>query len=695
MEKKVVDKVSTTISISIQDPRLTHGGQELFLSVLNSTSTKREAKSYLARFKSPTSLIDQASIRAGRHRSSDELLRPRHGVNLGDFYSQARAVEDGPAFRQRPVAERSTTPNPDRERLHVAVVKLCEPQRLDDATLRGVGRTLSQLSQLGLPAVVVVDCTTNGSDESTQQMRAQQMREWRELVVDQVDRLVSAIEASGQSGARRVDGVLGTWSGRNPTRLANTRLRVTSRDSLIKPLRRGVLPVVTPIGYHGHSPTAFVADADAVLISLTQELAGLSPSLFSSAAPSTVLDRTRALQDEITVDRLIVLDQVGGIPSRDTPPGGHVFINLEEEFADIRRELDQERLRYGTGDGSDVTAARAIIPMDVGYRRAANDTVRSQLASRHLSNLQLLQRALAILPPSSSALLTTPEEAATSGGAAAAAAVSGLPFRASDVGTRRRRNTLIHNLLTDKPPYSSSLPARRLGLSDAVPVERWTVVPTTFVKRGLPLTIVPDPRTEGWGPPGPGRPRVTLHDPRIDLSRLLDLIEDSFGRTLNLKHYLSRVNDRLAGVIIAGEYEGGAILTWETPCGGVEEADEETDHRRRRGGLHRRRAVVPYLDKFAVRKRSQGAGGVADMVFTAMIRSCSPNGGVCWRSRKDNPVNRWYFERARGTWKLSDSNWTMFWTTPDLGLDSALFRDYEGVCRTVEPSWADRLDVLD
>ena len=104
--------------------------------------------------------------------------------------------------------------------------------------------------------------------------------------------------------------------------------------------------------------------------------------------------------------------------------------------------------------------------------------------------------------------------------------------------------------------------------------------------------------------------------------------------------------------------------------------------------------MVPYLDKFAVLKRSQGAGGVADIVFNAMVRSCFPN-GVCWRSRKDNPVNKWYFERSRGTWKLSDSNWAMFWTTPGLPEDEGRFRDYEAVCRTIQPSWADKKSVVD
>jgi amino-acid N-acetyltransferase len=85
---------------------------------------------------------------------------------------------------------------------------------------------------------------------------------------------------------------------------------------------------------------------------------------------------------------------------------------------------------------------------------------------------------------------------------------------------------------------------------------------------------------------------------------------------------------------------------------------------------------------------------VADIVFNAMVRSCFPN-GVCWRSRKNNPVNKWYFERSLGTWKLSDTNWTMFWTTPGLVEDSQKFRDYEAVCRSIQPSWADDTGVVD
>ncbi|KAI5292153.1 Amino-acid acetyltransferase, mitochondrial [Ascosphaera atra] len=199
---------------------------------------------------------------------------------------------------------------------------------------------------------------------------------------------------------------------------------------------------------------------------------------------------------------------------------------------------------------------------------------------------------------------------------------------------------------------------------------------STFVKKGMPLTVFPDPRVVTWAPTQRGDGRMRLDDHRIDLGRLRYLIEDSFGLKLDMQHYLDRIGDRLAGVIIAGEYEGGAILTWELPPEVPDDGRPENLAR-----------MVPYLDKFAVLRKSQGTGGVADVVFNAMVRGCFPN-GVCWRSRKNNPVNKWYFERSRGSWKLPDSNWTMFWTTPEVPKNQQRFRDYEAVCRNIKPSWA-------
>ncbi len=650
--------------------------QDLFLTVLNSSSTKREAKSYISRFKPPKPVQDHSPNKGARlpvQKSIDHSIKIRHGVNLGNFYGSTRAVEGSPVFSQGPIAQRIA--QNDHEPLHVALVKISSPQTLDDATLQGIGLTLCQLNQLGLPAAVVVDCHV---PEITKE--SQEVRQWRKIIDEQADRVVSAIEANGGAGARRLDGIISTsTSDEEPdaARTDNRGLYVTSREGVLRSLRRGVIPVITPIA-HSSQSRVFIADGDAVLLALTKELAGLPSRLISADVSKDTLDQARALQRQVSVDRLIILDPAGGIPSEDSLRGGHIFINMEQEYEDIQKEL-RRRCASELGTLPRHTSRKALqdSPKHLKMESEADQI------TRHLSNLRLLRQALAVLPPSSSALLTTPQEAAISGGLTPAAS-----FQASGVGTRRQRNTLIHNLLTDKPPYSSSLPAGRLGLASDNPtvncsMYKQSTVPATFVKRGLPLTIIPDPRKEPWKPPRPGDPKVTLHDPRIDLSRLVDLIEDSFNRKLDVSHYLERVNDRIAGVIIAGEYEGGALLTWETPPGVNSLNDDQRFTR-----------AVPYLDKFAVRKRSQGAGGVADIVFTAMVRGCFPE-GVCWRSRKDNPVNKWYFERARGTWKLPDSNWTMFWTTEDVVMEGELFKDYEGVCRGVEPSWADNKSVVD
>ncbi|TDZ22613.1 Amino-acid acetyltransferase [Colletotrichum orbiculare MAFF 240422] len=244
------------------------------------------------------------------------------------------------------------------------------------------------------------------------------------------------------------------------------------------------------------------------------------------------------------------------------------------------------------------------------------------------------------------------------------------------INLEQEQNPLIHNLLTDKPVFSSSLPMERVRSGQKNEIASGEKYMATLIKRGMPLTVYPDPTVTTWLPPGPGASRLRLTDTCIDLPRLVHLINDSFDRELDVQHYLDRVNENLAGIIIAGEYEGGAILTWEKPFG----LDDETAYDSSR--------LVPYLDKFAVLKSRQGSGGVADVVFNAMVRGCLPE-GVCWRSRQDNPVNKWYFERSLGTWNLRDTKWTMFWTTRHLPLSDPKLLDYENVCRHIEPSWAD------
>lgn len=582
--------------------------QELFLDVLGSTATKREAKSYISRFRSEKPNNNQPSLRNAR--------RADVGVNLGNLYVPVRAIDQSPLFIQG--QSRAQAPDEDFESLHIALVKIREPQSIDETTLQNVALTLIQLNRLGMSSVVVVDCEPENQYQDS---------DLRRLATEQADRVAAAIEYHDAHSARRLDNVLqisGIATGLHSAAKVRSNIHIASRNLLLSPLRKGKIPVVAPVAFASASQTLVHVPADEAMLALTRGFTGLQSHISPDADPQAVAEGIASMQKAISLDRIILLDPLGGIPSLGNHHRSHVFINLEQEYDAIESELSRQI---------------------------------------HLRNLGLLRDTLAILPPSSSGLLTTPEIAANSNQQKEDASP------APGVGTRRQRNPLIHNLLTDKPVFSSSLPSERVQQSSAMGRQQSALVPATFVKRGMPVSIIPEPKAGPWKPPSASNPSIQLSDPRIDLPRLIHLIEDSFNRKLDAPHYLSRLGNRIAGIIVAGEYEGGAILTWEPSHNST---------------------MVPYLDKFAVLKRSQGAGGVADVVFKAMVRSCLPD-GVCWRSRKDNPVNRWYFERARGTWKLPGSNWTMFWT----GEGKGVLEHYESVCRRIEPSWADRKGVVD
>ncbi|WPG99654.1 amino-acid acetyltransferase, mitochondrial [Acrodontium crateriforme] len=611
--------------------------RELFVNILNANATKRDAKQFLARFKlpgeKPTSLSsksnqDQAAGRQNQHDHSQKL-----GVNLGGLYSPGRAIAEAPQFVRQEMAEQ-TMP---KDVMSTALVCLRTPEKLEEDTLDGLALTLSQLVKLDMHIVVVIgDGRVNGNTaENNISLK---------LNVDrQARRLCEAIEKHNQAAARYVDGALEV--DKKPNGEA-TNLRVAVPRLVLGPLRQSTITIV--------SSFAYTTIGELVTIKTADTMSTLTEYLSSNSKNASAVDSSDIEASEISVDRIIVLDEAGGIPSKARRDGAHVFINLRQEYSSILDELSEYASCNRVGPG--------------------HYPGRSTVYDRQQDNLRLLQRCLAKLSSASSAIIISPQEAAASSGFLRRPRGS-----ETGAGTRRQKNPLIHNLLTNKPMISSSLPVARLPNTSAARSNgdshlAWQA--PTLVKRGMPLEIIPNPHRgnrweeSGWMSPRDGFTTLELDkDPRIDFPRLLHLIEDSFRKKLNVEHYLNRIKGKVAGVIVAGNYEGGAILTWEQPPG-------TSDPLR----------LVPYLDKFAVLQSSQGSSGVADILFQSMVRSCFPN-GVCWRSRKDNPVNKWYFERASASWQIPESMWTMFWTGEGVVENGDRFEDYLGVCKTVIPSF--------
>ena len=568
--------------------------KQFFADLLSSAATRRDAKAYINRLKTDRSRTQTKPIQIFSH-SAAVTASPVFEQNTSD------RVEDG----QNPVLP------------HIALVKISSASQISDDVLEGIAGTLTQLARLSMLPCIVTD----------EPIEHDPLRQRRQTAI-QIDRLMNLLDGMTDTGARKVGDLLEIGTDGRP---------FLSVPSLLeKPLQRAQVTVVVPTAFDGSTQSLVNVSADDVMVALTKYMTGATPH--PSTASGSQLD---LLSQAAVVDRLIVIDKAGGVPSTKSVVKMHVFVNMEQEYHALQEEL-----------------------------RSSTD---HRVSRSHASTLSMLRQCLQLLPSTASGLMTTPSEAANSN-----QVFSGSSSLVSSVGTRRQRNPLIHNLLTDKPAYSASLPASRMTTGSPI------LTTSTSVKHGLPLTILPNPAAQEWTPDK--RPWIKLTDPRIDLDRLVYLINDSFGRQLDVAAYLRRVNDSIAGVIIAGDYEGGAILTWERP------PHLPTDTNR----------LVPYLDKFAVLQKSQGGGGgVADILFNAMTRTCFPH-GVCWRSRKKNPVNKWYFERSLGTWKIPDMDWTMFWTTPDVigsthrnevnsmeNPEDQTFLDYEAVCRNVQPTWLD------
>lgn len=243
----------------------------------------------------------------------------------------------------------------------------------------------------------------------------------------------------------------------------------------------------------------------------------------------------------------------------------------------------------------------------------------------HLANLTSMSKLLSMVPSSVTGIITTP----------------------SSASAVMDRNPIIYNILTDRPLISSSLPLQ-LGR---------TQLQTSVLREGMPVFVHYDAN-------GLDLEKLAKVG-RINLAKTVRLIEQSFQKTLDVEHYFRRVRNNVAAVIFVGDYEGAAIITWE------------------KSSLTGRK--IAYLDKLAVLPSSQGAAGVADVILNRMIRNLFPE-EVIWRSRGNNPVNKWYFERSRGFLRLPGSHWTMFWHSTS---SAPPIEEYAAVCSNIEPSLRD------
>jgi bifunctional N-acetylglutamate synthase/kinase len=113
---------------------------------------------------------------------------------------------------------------------------------------------------------------------------------------------------------------------------------------------------------------------------------------------------------------------------------------------------------------------------------------------------------------------------------------------------------------------------------------------------------------------------------RVDLPRLRELIESSFGRPLAADYFEST---RPFRVYCSEHYRAAIVLT--------------------------RESGLVYMDKFTVSDEAQGEG--LGRAIWQVMRAENPQ--LFWRSRRGNAINEFYFANADGA--IRDDRWAVFW----------------------------------
>ncbi|KAM0746292.1 hypothetical protein T439DRAFT_360607 [Meredithblackwellia eburnea MCA 4105] len=536
---------------------------------------------------------------------------------------------------------------------HTALVKIQGP--FTDRQLDSIAEGMVYLKKLGLVSIIVLDneewevrlreiltsehkrVPLEGESLVEQRKRKREKREeiakLRELMKVETMRFTQMLEAKGGSARPLLEGVLCVKG----AEFRNTFAPIASISSSTS--KRG-FPFSSP--FTSPSTTTIVESAE--LNEQEWDEASDEDPYSSSPTPPRDLfvDSLSGIRDAIRRDEIPIIPPVAldnscfslCVSANDAVRAISSGLADHERRAGLRYESDT---RLPREDDVDLTPVRImVINSEGGIPSPArggnphlsinleaefehiNSTFTEEWKVSHptsLANLELVRSCLVDLPRTASAVIVS----------------------------HRSPRSLIANLITNKPAHSPSLHHSLL------PVENLAHQPT-IIRRGLPI-------------------RVFRHLGDIDKSKMTELLEQSFGRELMSDDYFERLERSLEFCIVAGDYQGCAIVTNE-----VELPSPSVPPR----------PPIAYLDKFAVLPSLQGDGTV-DFLWGALRdesfglglpSALNPNVGglqgkgqgrdLVWRSRSNNPVNKWYFERSNGFFRIpppkgSKVGFSLFW----------------------------------
>lgn len=530
---------------------------------------------------------------------------------------------------------------------HTALVKIQGP--FTARQLESIAEGMVYLKRLGLVSVIVIDSEEASWRSAISTFSPQDGRRIESDLDSEVNELAPWMTAemkAGKSSATVVGKLQEVLRKRMLSVVARLSELLTQKGAPARPFSHAVMRV--DASQVAHSDQAYPPSLTGRSRPHQYQWAAEAPSMQRSPLVSD--DHLKSIRKALASDMIPVLaplalyDDPDGMnaPRTVCVSADDILVGLAREMAAQGRQMTEQEMQsgeVGCDDGVDMMPLRLMVINREGgipsHARGGNPHLSINLASEFshvahsfvwdgshptaLSNLSMVRDCLAYMPQTSSGVVVS----------------------------HRSPKSLIANLITNKAAHSPSLPHRLLaGRKDV----RHT---PTIIRPGLDI-------------------RVIQRFDEVDWDKMTKLLEASFRRSLDAEAYYARLRGNLSFVIVTGDYQGAAIVTDEYAPGEAPSTHES----------------IAYLDKFAVLPSLQGSGAV-DFLWGALrdevhglglLDALNDNGGkggfgegkdLVWKSRSDNPVNRWYYERSNGFLKIdtalrqpgeeSAPAWSMFW----------------------------------
>lgn len=574
--------------------------QQLIQTILNCTASRREARSYLAKY----SLLESNNIYK-QAESSENVSDKAYDDYIAKVIPSEIQGNDGTNMNGLHKNDLNEIKLTESIRTCIIRVDFDEIINWSPEVMEKFENVLMTVLDLGASPLLIIGFNNKQKPLEMDICMKQKITDLKLKLFKHLQKFVNL---------RILDGSL---------ELDNEKVSCPVPSMIGVPLFSGIVPVILPTAVCLSDLKTKIVNTASVTKSVVKCIQGLNE-------PNNSKDSV------VTVEKIVFIDKIGGIPSMERGKSScHVLINIQQEFHSIIDELS---------------------PISTNQSNKGKiDWIDDELKIEKLKSFKEMSNLLKGLP-NATGIMTTSSDFT----------------KVTSNDPNNEPNPLIYSILTDRATQSSSLPVGFGGTKE---------VNTTILKWGTPVHIVTSKSLRSLGLNNCVKNQYCVDLVKLDqmnivsASKLKDLIEDSFRKQFDWDHYMNRISDSIAAIIFTHDYSAGCIVTYEI--------DERI---KLEPGEDKSNYWTPYLDKFAVVRAQQGEPGLADIVFKALLSQFPEE--LVWRSRKTNPVNKWYFERSVGTVGIENSPWRVFYT----GWKNETWNEeridaYVEICRDIEPSF--------